>query len=71
MKLELLTNATVVDDAIKFVTVHVAAVSSNIRATHNALKDKINTVEEIREHTFLTQYYYKPNFLKCLVITLF
>jgi hypothetical protein len=48
MKLELLTNATVVDDAIKFVTGHVATVSSNIRATHKALKDKINTVEGIQ-----------------------
>jgi len=52
MKLELLTNATVVDNAIRFVTEHgksVATVSSDVGTTSAALKDKFKTVEGIRE----------------------
>ena len=53
MKLELLTNATVVDDAIRFVTEHgksVAIISSG-RATARTvtIKSNINTAEGIQE----------------------
>lgn len=58
MKLDLLTNATVVDDAIRFVTEHgksITTVSSQVGTTSAAaaLKDKIDTVEDIEdtEHT--------------------
>src|SRR5712691_1645154 len=56
MKLDLLTNATVVDDAIRFVTEHgksITTVSSEVGTSGAALKPKINTVEDIKdsEHT--------------------
>ena len=59
MKLDLLTNATVVDDAIRFVTEHgksVTTVSSKVGTSAAALKPKINTVEDIEdaEHTHLS-----------------
>jgi hypothetical protein len=55
MKLDLLTNATVVDDAIRFVSEHgksIITASSEVRASA-ALKPKMNTVEDIKdaEHT--------------------
>ncbi len=52
MKLELLTNATVVDDAIRFVTGHeksVSNISSDVGTPSAALKDKTDTVEGIQE----------------------
>ena len=52
MKFELLTNATVVDDAIRFVTEHGKSITT-VSATTRALKPKIDTVEDIKdaEHT--------------------
>jgi hypothetical protein len=55
MKMDLLTNATVVEDAIKFVTEHgktITSISSKVGTT-TALKPKIDTVEDIKdtEHT--------------------
>ncbi len=52
MKLELLTNATVVGDAIRFVTGHgksIAMVSSDVGTTPKRLKDKISTLEGIQK----------------------
>jgi len=50
------TNATVVDDTIRFVTEHgksITTASSEVGTTAGALKHKINTVEHIEdaEHT--------------------
>ena len=58
MKLDLLTNATVVDDAIRFVTEHgksITTISSELGTTA-ALKPRINNVEDIKdtEHTHLS-----------------
>jgi len=50
MKLDLLTNATVVEDAIRFVTEHgksVTTVSSEVGTIAAALKPKINTLQRI------------------------
>jgi hypothetical protein len=52
MKLDLLTNPTVVDDAIRFVTEHeipVTTISSDVGTRAAALKPKISTVEEIED----------------------
>jgi DeoR/GlpR family transcriptional regulator of sugar metabolism len=52
MKLELLTNATVVDDAIRFLTGHeksVSNISSNVGTISGALKDKTDTAQGIQE----------------------
>lgn len=52
MKLDLLTNATVVDDAIRFVSQHgksTTTVSSEVGTRAAALKHKINTVEDIQD----------------------
>jgi hypothetical protein len=52
MKLDLLTNATVVNDAIRFVTEHgksTNTVSSKVGTTTATLKHKINTVEHIED----------------------
>jgi hypothetical protein len=52
MKLDLLTNATVVDHAIRFVTEHgksTNTVSSEVGSTAGELKPKINTVEDIQD----------------------
>jgi hypothetical protein len=56
MKLDLLTNATVVDDVIRFVTEHgksITTVSWEVGTTATALKPKINTVVNSQdgEHT--------------------
>ena len=56
MKLDLLTNATVVDDAIRFVTEHgksITTVSSEVGTTVAVLKPKISTVEDVEytEHS--------------------
>jgi hypothetical protein len=56
MKLDLLTNATVVDDVIRFVTEHgksITTVSSEVGTTAAALKPKFNTVvnSQDAEHT--------------------
>ena len=51
MKLDLLTNATVVDDAIRFVREHgksITTISSEVGTTAE-LKPKINTVEGIQD----------------------
>jgi len=55
MKLELLTNATVVDDAIRFVAGHgksIATVSSDVGTTPQVLKDRTDTVKGILETEF-------------------
>jgi hypothetical protein len=55
MKLELLTNATVVDDAIRFVTGHgksIATVSSDIGTTPKVSKDRTHTEEGILKTKF-------------------
>jgi hypothetical protein len=52
MKLDLLTNATVVDDAIRFLTGHeksVSNTSSNVGTPSTTSKDKTVTVEGIQE----------------------
>ena len=52
MKLDLLTNATVFDDAIRFVTEHgksITTVSSEVGTTAAPLKPKINNVEDIED----------------------
>jgi len=48
MKFELLTNATVVDDAIRFVTEHGKSITT-VSATTRALKPKTDTVEDIKD----------------------
>lgn len=49
MKLELLTNATVVDDAIRFLTEHGKSVATLSSRGVAAIKSKINTAEGIQE----------------------
>ncbi|MFZ0897160.1 MAG: hypothetical protein WAZ77_21880 [Candidatus Nitrosopolaris sp.] len=55
MKLDLLTNATVVHDAIRFVAGHgksIATVSSDVGTTPQALNDRTDTVKGILETEF-------------------
>ena len=62
MKLELLTNATVVDDAIRFVSGHAKparSTSSETETAANAKKSKTNCREETREIDYFQQ---PPNF---------
>jgi hypothetical protein len=62
MKLDLLTNATVVDDAIRFVSVHGKPTTSIFlenRMMVGEKKSKINTIEETRETDYFQQ---PPNF---------
>jgi hypothetical protein len=61
MKLELLTNATVVDDAIKFVTGHgkpIVTLSSDERTRSAAIREKTNTAEGIQG---LESAHYSPS----------
>ena len=58
MKLDLLTNATVVDDAIRFVSGH-SKLASDTGAAANAKRSKTNTIEETQEIDYFQQ---PPNF---------
>ena len=58
MKLELLTNATVVNDAIRFVSGY-SKLASDTGAAANAKRSKTNTIEETQEIDYFQQ---PPNF---------